>query len=104
MFFSFSMAEYFFYTTEGFTQDPNGNKVENCQALGRAFGEDMEEAKNNLLKANRWIKEHGFDTTMFRCEELAPCKNADKKLSFLIKLLDKRQLDDFTTWLKSIED
>lgn len=32
------MSEYIFYTTEGFTQDPNENNIENCQVLGRAFG------------------------------------------------------------------
>ncbi len=69
------MAEYLFYTTEGFTQDPAGNDVENCQILGSAFGEDGEEAKRNLIKENRWIQEHGFDTAMLRCRELAPCKS-----------------------------
>ena len=35
------MSEYIFYTTEGFTQAPNGNNVENCQVLGRAFGKNI---------------------------------------------------------------
>ena len=26
------MSEYIFYTTEGFTQAPNGNNVENCSS------------------------------------------------------------------------
>lgn len=55
------MAEYIFYTAEGFTQDPKGDEVENCQLIGRAFGENENEAKNNLLKENPWIDEHGFD-------------------------------------------
>lgn len=67
------MAEYIFYTTEGFTQDPEGEEVENCQLIGRAFGNDENEAKNNLLKENPWLKEHSFDIEMFIGRELAPC-------------------------------
>ena len=51
------MSEYIFYTTEGFTQDPKGNDVENCQVLGRVFGRNEDEARYNLLKENPWIKE-----------------------------------------------
>lgn len=57
------MSEYIFYTTEGFTQDPNGNDVENCQVLGIVFEKNKEEARCNLLKENSWIEETGFDTT-----------------------------------------
>lgn len=98
------MSEYIFYTTEGFTQDPKGDNVENCQVIGRALGNSEEEAKNNLLKENPWIEEaHGFDKEMLIGKELAPCKNADKKLSFLTELLDENQLNSYTTWLKSVE-
>ena len=55
------MSEYIFYTTEGFTQAPNGNDVENCQVLGRAFGKNAKEARCNLLKENPWIEEVEFD-------------------------------------------
>jgi len=57
------MSEYIFYTTEGFTQGPNGNDVENCQVLGRTFGKNEKEARCNLLKDNPWIEEAEFDTT-----------------------------------------
>ena len=97
------MAEYIFYTTEGFTQDTKGNDVENCQLIGMAFGENKNEAKNNLMKENPWIKEHNFDEKMFITKELAPCINADKHLSFLVELLDDKQLNEYTTWLKSIK-
>lgn len=56
-----SYGRIFFYTNEGFAQDPAGNDVENCQLIGRAFGDNVEEARNNLIKENSWIKEHGFD-------------------------------------------
>ena len=55
------MTEYIFYTTEGFTQAPDGNDIENCQLLGRAYGKDKHDALSNLLKENPWIKERGFE-------------------------------------------
>lgn len=76
------MSEYIFYTAEGFTQDPKGNHIENCQLIGRAFGNNMDDAKKNLLKENRWIEEHSFNEEAFICKELVSCENADKKLSF----------------------
>ena len=69
------MSEYIFYTAEGFTQDPNGDDMENCQVLGRAFGENAEIARDNLLRENPWIQEHGFDVAKIRCERLATCQN-----------------------------
>ena len=65
-----TMAEYVFYTKEGFTQDPNGNDVENCQVLGRAFGRNEDEARCNLLKENPWIEKAGFDTTVLIVKQL----------------------------------
>lgn len=64
------MNEYIFYTTEGFTQDPNGNDVENCQLLGRSFGINSDDALHNLLTNNEWIAEHGFDTKKFICKRI----------------------------------
>lgn len=42
------MTDFIFYTTEGFTQAPNGNDIENCQMLGIAKGKDKVEAKDYL--------------------------------------------------------
>lgn len=64
------MSEYIFYTTEGFTQAPNGNDVENCQVLGRAIGKNETEAKYNLFKENPWIEEAEFDTTNMIVKQL----------------------------------
>ena len=97
------MAEYIFYTTEGFAQDPEGDDVENCQLIGRAFGVNENEAKSNLLKENPWIAEHNFDKEIFIGKELSPCINADEKLAYLTELLDESQLHIYTAWLKSIE-
>lgn len=35
-----------FYTTEGFTQAPDGEDIENYQLLGRAYGKDKHDAAN----------------------------------------------------------
>ena len=45
------MNEYIFYTTEGYTYPPKEDmEIENCQVLGRAYGETAKEAKVNLLQ------------------------------------------------------
>lgn len=97
------MTEYIFYTTEGFTQAPDGNDIENCQLLGRAYGKDKHDALSNLLKENPWIKERGFESCETICKELVSTSNAEAKLSFLTNLLDERQLAEYMNWLKTIE-
>jgi len=97
------MTEYIFYTTEGFTQAPDGDDIENCQLLGRAYGKDKNDALSNLLNKNPWIKERGFEPFEAICKELASTANAEAKLSFLTNLLDERQLAEYTKWLKTLE-
>ena len=97
------MTKYIFYTTEGFTQAPDGNDIENCQLLGRAYGKDKHDALSNLLKEKPWIKESGFEPCEIICKELVSTSNAEAKLSFLTNLLDERQLAEYTNWLKTIE-
>lgn len=72
------MAEYIFYTAEGFTQDPKGDDVDNCQLIGIASGDNVNDAKNNLLKENPWIEERGFDKQALVGKQLASHENADK--------------------------
>ena len=97
------MTEYIFYTTEGFTQAPDGEDIENSQLLGRAYGNDKHDALSNLLKENPWIKERGFELYEVICKELASSANTEAQLSFLTNLLDERQLSEYTNWLKTIE-
>ncbi len=97
------MTEYLFYTTEGFTQAPDGDDIENCQLLGRAYGKDKYDALSNLLKENPWIKERGFEPYEAICKELTSTAKVEEKLFFLTNLLDKRQLVEYETWLKTIE-
>ena len=62
------MNEYIFYTTEGYTYPPKEDmEIENCQVLGRAYGETAKEAKVNLLQRCPWIQESGFDIEEIIC-------------------------------------
>ena len=97
------MEKYIFYTTEGFTQAPDGEDIENCQLLGCAYGQDKQEAMDNLLTENPWIKERGFEPRKAICAELATTHNAEDKLSFITGLLEERQLEEYSNWLKAIE-
>ena len=97
------MEKYIFYTTEGFTQAPDGEDIENCQLLGCAYGQDKQEAMDNLLTENPWIKERGFEPRKAICAKLATTHNVEDKLSFITGLLDERQLEEYSNWLKAIE-
>lgn len=55
------MKHFIFITTQGFTQAPNGNDIENCQVLGRSCGENKHEALQSLLDDNSWIEDEGYD-------------------------------------------
>lgn len=66
------MAEYIFYITEGYTQDPKGNEVNNYQVLGTAFGENAKVAKKHLIEDNPWIKEAGFSTESLIVKQILP--------------------------------
>ena len=82
------MSEYIFYTTEGFTQAPNGNNVENCQVLGRAFGKNIKEARCNLIKENPWIEEVGFDMEDLLVEQLLTEEQKARKIKQLLSVFD----------------
>ena len=97
------MDKYIFYTTEGFTQAPDGEDIENCQLLGCTYGQDKQEAMDNLLTENPWIKERGFEPRKAICAKLATTHNVEDKLSFITGLLDERQLEEYSNWLKAIE-
>lgn len=56
------MHQYIFYTPEGWTAPPNeGMTVENCQLLGFAKGDNLNNAFEKLLGDNQWIIECGYD-------------------------------------------
>ena len=95
------MSEYIFYTTEGYTQSPKGEDLENCQLLGSAHGSDSHKAMLALLKSNPWITEHGFNPKNILFKELSPIADAEETLSFLTSLLDKKQLELYQNWIKA---
>ena len=65
------MKLYLIYTMEGHTIAPNEEvEVENCQMLGEAYGDNPDEAKDNLLKENPWIAEAGFNRSKFIARQL----------------------------------
>ena len=102
------MNEYIFYTCEGYTYPPiEDMEVENCQVLGCAEGNNVDEAIHNLLKENPWITECGFNIEEAFCKQLLTdvqredIERDDEIREYLIDLLDKRQLNDFKEWLVS---
>ena len=70
------MAHFIFYTSEGSSEAPDGEDVENCQMLGYAEGENANLALENLLRQNAWISEHGY-------KELSVCEVAGEPVYFL---------------------
>ena len=97
------MTQYIFYTTEGFTQSPDGEDIENCQLLGCAYGKDKHDAMDNLLKENPWIKESGFEPRVAICKRLASTDNAEEIISFITDLLDERQFEEYLNSLRKKE-
>lgn len=100
------MNEYIFYTAEGSTIAPNENiEVENCQVLGRALGNNVEEAQENLIKDNPWIANCGYDIEKAFSKQLLTeiqkfeLAISDEVREFLVELLDKRQLEQYEKWL-----
>ena len=58
------MDNYIFLTSEGYTFQPNSDAessdIENLQVLGFAMGIDSDEAYNNLLITNPYLKHTSF--------------------------------------------
>lgn len=68
------MKSYVFYTAEGYTESPTGERVENLQILGFENGNTEKEALYNLMKNNEWIEMCGFDATQILARQLATQK------------------------------
>lgn len=83
------MNQYIFFTTEGTTYSPIESKeVDNCQLLGRAYGQTSEEAKSNLLKDNPWIEDSGFDSDCIIAEHVLT-EELRKDIQTLVEYLHK---------------
>ncbi len=55
------MNEYIIISSQGYTQSPSGQDVENQQVLGYEFGADESSAKESFFKNNGWLVKAGFD-------------------------------------------
>lgn len=59
------MNSYIFITSEGFTFQPGSESaepdVENCQVIGFAKGNSIEEAFENLMAENKYLLKTSFD-------------------------------------------
>lgn len=73
------MAEYIFYTMEGFTQAPDGTDVDNCQIMGFTHGDNLHEGLRNLLEENEWIINRGFNPECLIGRSLAIDEVADSR-------------------------
>ena len=87
------MTDFIFYTTEGFTQAPNGNDIENCQMLGIAKGKDKVEAKDNLIKEYPWIIEADFNSSEFIVKQLL----SDEERVAIKEVIDYMWKDESST-------
>ncbi len=91
------MAQYIFYTYDGFSIAPNGEDIENLQVLGIAKGISEEEAIQNLLNDNKWIKENDFNQDNIKC--LAVVK--PKMLEKIKKVIEYLWVDEENHWEES---
>ncbi len=65
------MKKYIFITSEGKTNSPNGDKVENMQVIGIVENVETEdEALKKLLQENSWIFDAEFNVAEFVAYEI----------------------------------
>ena len=92
------MNQYIFFTTEGTTYPPiEGKGVDNCQLLGRAYGQTSEEAKSNLLKDNPWIEEVGFGSDCIIAEQILT-EEQRKDIQTLVGYLSENEGKSYEEW------
>lgn len=92
------MNEYIFYTTEGTTYPPiEGKEIDNCQLLGRAYGQTSAEAKSNLLKDNPWIEEVGFGSDCIIAEQVLT-EEQRKGIKTLKEYLSENKIKSYEEW------
>ena len=65
------MKRFVFYTSEGYTESPTREMVENLQILGFENGENEKEAFKSLIDNNQWILERGFNQNKIITMQLA---------------------------------
>jgi hypothetical protein len=69
------MKNFIFITSNGYTESPQNDHIENCQVLGWSTGETVDDAFMKLLKLNTWILEMGYDDVVgYELANLLPKK------------------------------
>ena len=58
------MKSFLFFTTEGFTSDPNDKAINNTQILGSADGADVTEAFKNFKQTHSYLQEYAFTSVV----------------------------------------
>lgn len=85
------MKNYIFLTAEGYTFQPNSESIEpdinNLQVVGFAEGRNSQEAFQNLIKENEYLRNTTFDEIF--CYELA--KDYEKRKVYC-HLADSREI------------
>ena len=87
------MKTYIFYTSEGYTQEPNNCDIENCQVISWGKGNTPEEAFENLKQENEYLEDTSFDDVI--CQELV----SEKQFYFSLKTM---KLKNFIQKLENI--
>ena len=59
-----NLKQFFFFTKEGFTEEPNGLASENLQILGDATGVDLLDAFNNFKQNQPYLRSSSFKDVM----------------------------------------
>jgi len=85
------MANYVFYTDEGFTMSPNNTKLDNLQVLGAANGSSLEGALTNLIENNPWINESGFNKEKIKHHKILNKQDENNLKSILEYMWDDEQ-------------
>lgn len=63
-------------TSEGYTQQPDGSDIENCQLIGIGHGKDAIDALKDLIGREKWILETSFNEVF--CYKLDPNYSENK--------------------------
>ena len=81
------MNNYIFITDEGYTYQPGSESVmpdiENLQVIGYASGKSAEEAFENLLNNNKYLRETSFDEVV--CYKLSNDYKDTRKIFYIQK-------------------
>lgn len=71
------MANFIFYTDEGYTISPNNEELESFQILGFEKGATLQDGIDNLIENNSWIVESSFDIGKIKYKAIMSLEEID---------------------------